>query len=130
MYESFYNLRTIPFQNTPNPRFFFETEQHKEALAKLEYTVRNRRGFALITGEIGAGKTTLTRTLIRRLGPEAKVAVINNTRVSADELLRMIAAEYQIEVPDGCDKSYLLKAIGFRLLAFCHCSFRPVVSQT
>lgn len=101
MYETYYNLVTAPFNNTPNPRFFFETEQHKEALAKLEYTVRNKRGFALITGEIGSGKTTLTRTLIRRLGHDARVALVNNTRVSSSQLLRLIAAEFQIDAPHG-----------------------------
>jgi general secretion pathway protein A len=110
MYENFYNLAVAPFNNTPNSRFFFETEQHREALAKLEYTVRNRRGFALITGEIGSGKTTLTRTLIRRLGSDARVALINNTRVcSSHQLLKMIAAEFQLEIPQqDPDKATLL----------------------
>jgi general secretion pathway protein A len=111
MYESYYNLQTAPFQNTPNPRFFFETEQHREALAKLEYTVRNRRGFALITGEIGSGKTTLIRTLMRRLGHDARVALINNTRVSAQQLLMLIATELQIQTPANADKAALLTAV-------------------
>ncbi|MCE9591165.1 MAG: AAA family ATPase [Planctomycetes bacterium] len=111
MYETYYNLACQPFANTPNSRFFFETDQHKEALAKLEYTVRNRRGFALITGEIGSGKTTLTRTLIRRLGSEARVALINNTRVTSAQLLRLIAGEFQIQVAASADKSVLLTAI-------------------
>ena len=109
MYENFYNLAVSPFNNTPNSRFFFETEQHREALAKLEYTVRNRRGFALITGEIGSGKTTLTRTLIRRLGADARIALVNNTRVSSSHLLlKMIASEFQLEMPAECDKATLL----------------------
>lgn len=108
MYENFYNLAAAPFHNTPNPRFFFETEQHKEALAKLEYTVRNRRGFALVTGDIGSGKTTLTRTLIRRLGSDARVALVNNTRVSSHQLLKLIATEFKIDLPGVVDKAGLL----------------------
>ncbi len=111
MYENYYNLAIGPFNNTPNSRFFFETEQHREALAKLEYTVRNRRGFALITGEIGSGKTTLTRTLIRRLGSDARVALVNNTRVSSQQLLKLIATEFQIEMPPDPDKATLLSLI-------------------
>ena len=111
MYESYYNLVCSPFSNTPDSRFFFETDQHNEALAKLEYTARNRRGFALITGDIGSGKTTLSRTLIRRLGSDARVAVVNNTRVSSHQLLKLIAIEFGITLPAVCDKSTLLTLI-------------------
>ena len=111
MYENFYNLLGPPFHNTPDPRFFFETDLHREALAKLEYTVRNRRGFALITGDIGSGKTTLSRTLIHRLGTEAQVAIVNHTRVSSHQLLKLIATEFGIELPYVCDKATLLTRI-------------------
>ncbi|HAI10201.1 MAG TPA: hypothetical protein DCM28_00750, partial [Phycisphaerales bacterium] len=61
MYEAFYGFDVLPFSNTPNARFFYQSEQHNEALAKLVYTVQNRRGIALVTGQIGCGKTMLIR---------------------------------------------------------------------
>ena len=111
MYENYFNLAALPFSNTPDSRFFFETEQHREALARLEYTVRNRRGFALITGEIGSGKTMLTRTLLRRLGNSVRAAIVNNTRVNSEQLLRVICAELKIEIPDDADKAMILTKI-------------------
>ncbi len=111
MYESFYNLVTAPFQNTPNSRFFFETEQHKEALAKLEYVVRARRGFALVTGDIGSGKTTLVRTLMRRIAGDCRIALVNNTRVSATQLLKLICTEFQLPIPPSNDKAGALTMI-------------------
>ena len=115
MYEGFYNLAMPPFHNTPNSRFFFETEQHREALAKLEYTVRNRRGFALVTGEIGSGKTTLIRTLMRRL-PRLRLDDADNvswrrtfTLRGLTELTRRIGDEV-VALRRGCEEGFSLGA--------------------
>ena len=67
MYENFYNLKEKPFNMNPDSRFFFPSERHTEALSNLLYTVNERRGFAVITGEIGSGKTTVCRTLFNKL---------------------------------------------------------------
>ena len=68
MYLSFYGLQEAPFSPTPDPRFLFQSARHREALAQLIYVVRERKGFLVLTGEIGTGKTTLLRTLLEKLG--------------------------------------------------------------
>src|SRR5204863_9614949 len=67
MYLSFYGLREAPFAPTPDPKFLFQSPRHREALAQLIYGVRERKGFIVLTGEIGTGKTTLLRTLLERV---------------------------------------------------------------
>lgn len=67
MYESYYGLRAKPFQLKPDPNFFFGSKGHKRAMSYLEYGLGQREGFIVITGEVGAGKTTLVRNLFRKL---------------------------------------------------------------
>jgi general secretion pathway protein A len=111
MYEAFYGFDVLPFANTPNARFFYQSEQHAEALAKLVYTVQNRRGIALVTGQIGCGKTMLIRSMMQRLGKHASMALINNTRVNGEQLLRMICAELGVKLAGNADKSDILTGI-------------------
>lgn len=111
MYEAFYGFDVLPFSNTPNARFFYQSEQHNEALAKLVYTVQNRRGIALVTGQIGCGKTMLIRAMMQRLGKHASMALINNTRVTGEQLLRLICAELGLKLSENCDKSDILTGI-------------------
>lgn len=111
MYEAFYGFDVLPFANTPNARFFYQSEQHNEALAKLVYTVQNRRGIALVTGQIGCGKTMLIRALMQRLGKHASMAMINNTRVTGEQLLRMITSELGLQLPENSDKSDILTGL-------------------
>ena len=94
MYTAFYGLREKPFSLTPNPRYLFLSESHREALAHLLYGIEQGEGFIAITGEVGTGKTTICRTLIERLGAETEVAFLFNPSRSARELLESIASEF------------------------------------
>ncbi|MCZ7566024.1 MAG: XrtA-associated ATPase [Burkholderiales bacterium] len=97
MYEQFYKLRGRPFQLNPDPAFFFGSRGHKRALAYLQYGVNQNEGFIVITGEIGAGKTTLVRSLIEGLDPRQFVAAqLVSTQLAAGDLLRAVAIAYGI----------------------------------
>lgn len=97
MYLEFFGLSEKPFTITPNPRFLFLSKNHKEVFAHLLYGIRNHSGFIEVTGEVGAGKTTVLRTLFEQLeGDEYRLAFIFNPSLSAQELLRAICRELQI----------------------------------
>ena len=100
MYESFFGLKESPFNVTPDPRFFYHGRQHKEALSTLLYGVESRRGFMEVTGEIGAGKTTLCRTLLKEFQGRAHSAFIFNPKLSELELLQTIVEDFGI-LPKG-----------------------------
>lgn len=97
MYESFYSLRAKPFQLSPDPRFFYNSQTHKRALAYLRYGVQQGEGFIVITGDVGTGKTTLVGTLFRYLQHE-KVVVgqVVTTQLHATEFLRMVAKSFGV----------------------------------
>jgi putative secretion ATPase (PEP-CTERM system associated) len=108
VYETFFGLRAKPFQLNPDPDFFFGSRGHKRAMAYLEYGLHQGEGFIVITGEVGAGKTTLVRNLLRRIPSDTvSAAQIVSTQVDADDLLRLVAAGFGIEHA-GTDKSTLL----------------------
>ena len=90
MYEAFYGLREKPFSILPDPDLIYWGQGHRLALAMMEFGVINNAGFTVITGEIGSGKTTLVRYLLRRLDPDVSVGVISNTPQGRDELLQWI----------------------------------------
>ncbi len=96
MYLRFYGLHEKPFNPTPDPRFLYLTSAHREALAQLEYGVKERRGFIVLTGEVGTGKTTLLRTLLDRLDATTECAVVFNSMMPFDEILAYIVEDFGI----------------------------------
>lgn len=97
MYLDYWGLKKKPFENTPNPDFFFYSANHEEALTRLLYGVKERKGAVMITGDIGAGKTLLSRMLVRLLSKNKKsynIAVIVNPSFTAEDLLREIIYQF------------------------------------
>ena len=108
MYEAFYGLTSKPFQLNPDPNFFFGSKQHRRAKAYLEYGVSRNEGFIVITGEIGAGKTTVLRSLIDGLhGSNVVAGHLVTTQLGAEDTLRMVGAAFGFRVKD-VPKSELL----------------------
>lgn len=103
MYLDFYGLKEPPFAITPNPRFLFFSDKHREAFNHLLYGIRERKGFVQLTGEVGAGKTTLCRALLNELGPHFSTALILNPVLDSDGLMKAIAMEFGLDVK-GCDR--------------------------
>jgi putative secretion ATPase (PEP-CTERM system associated) len=108
MYEAHYGLTGKPFQLIPDPNFYFGSKQHSRAKAYLEYGVSRNEGFVVITGEIGAGKTTILRTLIEGLhGSNVVTGHLVTTQLGAEDTLRMVGAAFGFKVKD-VPKSELL----------------------
>ena len=111
MYEAFYGLTGKPFQLNPDPSFYFGSKQHRRAKAYLEYGVQRNEGFIVITGEIGAGKTTIVRGLLESLDQNAVVAAnLVSTQLDAEDTLRMVGAAFGVAVRE-ISKSDLLMSI-------------------
>jgi type II secretory pathway predicted ATPase ExeA len=101
MYESYWKLKEKPFKNTPDPRFLYFSEQHKDAFMKLMYAVTEGMGAAMMTGVFGCGKTLLGKALFNELESKYKIAFINNPQVPSNELLRAIVRNLKsIALPD------------------------------
>ncbi|MBW1804592.1 MAG: AAA family ATPase [Deltaproteobacteria bacterium] len=98
MYEAFYGLREKPFNLTPDPDFFFMSQVHENAYTHLEYAIAENKGFVVISGEIGAGKTTLINFLLRNIPEDIETGIINHTNVLPAEFLGMICQEFEVSV--------------------------------
>ncbi len=110
MYQTYYGLSAKPFQLKPDPRFFFGSKGHKRAMAYLEYGIAQGEGFIVITGEVGAGKTTLMRNLFCGIESDSIIAAqIVNTHVGSDDILRLVAAAFGIEYEDVSKATLLIR---------------------
>ena len=115
MYEPYFHLQEKPFDILPNPTYLYLSKTHKQALTYVKYGLKERLGFVLLTGEVGSGKTTLVRELIRTMSSEMALARVFNTRVSAEELIAMINEDFGIDTA-GKGKVLMLKDLYAHLI--------------
>ena len=143
MYLEHFDLREAPFAITPDPRFVFLSERHREALAHLRYGIAQggSGGFVLLTGDIGTGKTTLSRLLLEQLPPGTQAALLLNPRVTALELLENLCEELGLTLPatargsvkqlvDLLNLRHRVTAHSAALLQACGTSRRPSLTST
>ena len=110
MYTEFYGLKELPFALTPDPRYLYFTPSHTEVMANLHYGIESGRGLIVVTGEVGTGKTTLLRWMMRRLDPTVMVAYVFNPRLSVAEFYQYLSALFNIGAWES--KSDLLIELG------------------
>jgi len=108
MYLQHYGLLRAPFEMTPDPAFLYLGEAHQEGLATLVYGVRARKGFVMLTGEVGTGKTTLLHALLSQLDPNTLAAFVFNPRLDALDFFRVLFEEYGIATPCSTKGEFLI----------------------
>jgi general secretion pathway protein A len=117
MYNRYYGFHESPFNITPDPRFLFFSERHREAFNHVLFGVRERKGFIQLTGEVGAGKTTVCRAILEALGPDVRTALILNPCMTSAQLLRAILVEFGLKLPARADRVTCLGMLNDFLLA-------------
>jgi len=113
MYLKHYGFHEFPFNMTPNSRFFYASSKHTEALSALVYAIEQRKGFVVITGEIGSGKTTVCRALLNRLNSQTEIALVTNTHLSAKDLLCSVLEDLEVEYRPGSKSKLLSQLNGY-----------------
>ena len=120
MYESSYGLKENPFSMTPDPKYIYLGKNHQEALAHLLYGVTERKGFIVITGEVGSGKTTLIHCLLNKLSGNGntKTAYLFNTKLNANDFIQYILKDLGVEVNGGTKTDNLYSLYQYLLKAY------------
>src|SRR3954469_7518642 len=125
MYEDYYGFTEKPFSLTPDPKYLFKSSTHANAFELLQYAIRRREGFVVITGDIGTGKTTLCRAILEQLDRRTFTALVLNPFLSEDDLLRLVLQEFGVVSRDeikrgaltGVTKAELIETLNEFLLS-------------
>lgn len=126
MYEKHFSFKHKPFDLVPNPDFLFLSSTHQKAITYLDYGIKEKIGFILLTGEIGSGKTTIVRNLIKNLNGSIKLSKISNTKISSEQLIAMINEDFGLNV-EGKNKTRLLSELNTFLIEQYSRMFQPVL---
>ena len=126
MYKDFFNFQFEPFSLTPDPSFMYLSPGHQEALEHMLYGIRERKGFVLVAGNIGAGKTTLTRLLLEQIPPQTHTALIFNTFLNEIELLRAINREFGLAA-ESQSREALIRELNAFLIEQLNCGGNAVL---
>jgi len=118
MYEKFYGFREKPFEITPDPKYLYLSESHKEALAHLTYAVRERKGFTVVTGEVGTGKTILVQTLLSKLDGNTKTAYLFNPIMGSTDFLHYICQDLGLKSQKKSKGEYLSQLHNFLVACY------------
>jgi general secretion pathway protein A len=116
VYNRYYGFREMPFNQTPDASFFFPSEKHKTALDALLYAIKQRKGFVVVTGEIGSGKTTVSRTLLKKLGNNVRSAVITNTFLTPKGIITLVLEDLGVAYQASSKERLLLQLNEYLLM--------------
>src|ERR1041384_1015321 len=112
MYTEFYELREIPFGLTPSPKFIYKTESHLEVVSNLQYCISQSKGLAMVTGEVGTGKTTTLRSVLQQFGPDILSVYLFNPFVTVAEFFQLLSSSLNLGLGPAVSKAETLNALG------------------